>query len=70
MSNASLARFMSFCLKNNVKLGSVDAFQPSYSRSRVMAAVRLRPEQFDAFERETGGRLSEPPKLNLNCPSL
>ena len=68
MSNASLARFMSFCLKNNVKLGGVSAFQPRYSRSAVMAAVRLKPEQFEAFERETGGKLREPPVCNLNGP--
>lgn len=66
MSNASLARFMSFCLKNNVELGSVSAFQPSYPRSSVNAAVRLKPDQFAAFERETGGKLRKPPKINLN----
>ncbi len=67
MSSASLARFMSFCLKNNVKLGSVSAFQPRYSRSTVMAAVRLKPEQFADFERETGGKLRKPPNVKLNC---
>lgn len=66
MSNASLARFMKFCLTRNVEIGSVSAFQPSYRLSAVMAAVRLKPEQFEAFERETGGKLREPPKITLN----
>ena len=66
MSNASLARFMGFCLRNRIKIGDVHAFQPSYSRSQVSAAVRLKPEQFEAFERETGGKLREPPKIHLN----
>ena len=66
MSNASLARFLSFCLKNNVELGSVSAFQPRYHRSSVSAAVRLKPEQFLAFEEQTGGKLRSPPKVRLN----
>lgn len=66
MSNASLARFMSFCLRNNIKIGEVSAFQPNYPRSLVLASVRLKPDQFEAFERETGGKLREPPKINLN----
>lgn len=66
MSKASLARFMTFCLKNNVEIGSVYAFQPSYSRSLVTATVRLKPNQFSAFEKETGGKLREPPIISLN----
>lgn len=66
MSKASLARFMTFCLKNNVEIGSVHAFQPSYSRSLVTAAVRLKPNQFESFERETRGKLREPTKIKLN----
>lgn len=66
MSKASLARFMTFCLRNRVEIGSIDAFAPRYERSRVSASVRLKPEQFEAFERETGGRLREPSKLHLN----
>jgi hypothetical protein len=67
MSNSSLAKFLSFCLKNNVKIGSVGAFDPKYARSMVMAAIRLQPSQFAAFEQETGGKLREPPKVSLNC---
>lgn len=67
MGNASLARFLKFCLTNRVEIGSVDAFNPSYRLSLVMASVRLKPEQFAAFERETGGKLRKPPEINLNC---
>lgn len=66
MSSASLARFMQFCLTNNVEIGTVSAFQPSYRRSAVHASVRLRPEQFTAFEAATGGKLREPPVISLN----
>lgn len=66
MSNASLARFLSFCLKNNVEIGSVSAFQPKYPRSSVLASVRLKPDQFFSFESETGGKLREPPKIVVN----
>ena len=66
MSKASLARFMTFCLTRNVELGGVSAFQPRYSRSTVLAAVRLRPDQFAEFEQETGGKLRTPPKIALN----
>ena len=66
MSNASLARFLSFCLKNNVEIGMVSAFAPSYARSAVHASVRLKPSQFAAFESDTGGKLSEPPVIRLN----
>lgn len=60
MSNASLARFLSFCLKNNVKIGDMHALNPRYPRSHVTASVLLKPSQFEAFEKETGGKLSQP----------
>lgn len=66
MSNASLARFLSFCLKNKVEIGSIDAFNPRVAHSRVSAAIRLRPEQFEAFEQETRGKLHKPPVIKLN----
>lgn len=66
LSNASLARFMMFCLKNNVEIGSVNAFNSRHPRSLVLASIRLRPDLFEAFERETGGKLREPPKISLN----
>lgn len=70
MSKASLSRLMTFVLQNNIELGSISASQPRYSRSAVYCAVRLKPEQFEAFERETGGKLREPPKVNLNCGGI
>ena len=65
-SKASMARFMMFCLGNNVEIGSVDAFNANYRGCQVLAAVRLKPEQFESFEKETGGKLRKPPKVNLN----
>jgi hypothetical protein len=66
MSKASLARFMMFCLSQRVEIGDVYAFSPGYARSLVVASVRLRPDQFEAFERETGGKLRKPPRIVLN----
>lgn len=66
MNNASLACFMSFCLRNNVEIEYVYALRPEYKRSSVMASVRLRPDQVEAFERETGGKLRKPPRVKLN----
>ena len=66
MSNASLARFMTFCLKNRVEIGEVWSLNPKYPRALVIATVRIKPNLFEAFERETGGRLKEPPKVTLN----
>ena len=70
MGNASLARFLKFCLKNRVEIGSVTAFNPEYRLSQVSASVCIKPEQFDAFEAETGGKLRKPPKIKLNCGDL
>jgi hypothetical protein len=66
LTKASMARFMVFCLKKNVEIGSVHAFNPRYDRSLVLASVRIKPDQIEAFERETGGKLRRPPKINLN----
>jgi hypothetical protein len=66
MGKASMARFMVFCLSQRVEIGSIYAFSPSYARSVVIASVRLRPDQFEAFERETGGKLRNPPRIVLN----
>lgn len=65
MTKASMARFMMFCLQNRIEIGSVDAFNPNYRGSLVMAAIRIRPDQTVAFERETGGKLRLPPRLAL-----
>ena len=69
LNKASLARFMLFCLSNNVEIGSVHAFNPRYRNSLVLASVRLHPDQFKRFEAETGGRLRTPPKIKLNSGS-
>lgn len=66
MTKASTSRFLMFCLKNRVEIGDVYAFNPRYHGSSVVASVRLRPDQFEAFESETGGKLRKPPKINLN----
>ena len=66
MTKASMARFMMFCLKNNVEIGSVHAFNANYHGCQVLAAIRLKPEQIEAFEAETGGKLRRPPRLVLN----
>lgn len=66
MTKASMARFMIYCLKNSVEIGEVYAFNPRYHGSMVIASIRLRPDQFDDFERETGGKLAPPPHIVLN----
>lgn len=68
-SKASMARFMMFCLGNNVEIGSVSAFNAKYRGCQVSAAVRLRPDQFGAFEAETGGKLRKPPRIKLCNPT-
>ena len=65
-TKASMARFMMFCLGNNVEIVDVSAFNPKFSGSQVTAAIRLRPDQFEAFETATRGKLREPPTLSLN----
>jgi len=67
-SKASMARFMMFCLANKVVIGSVDAFNPKFANCQVLAAVRLRPDQFAAFETATRGKLRKPPVPILNSP--
>ena len=66
MTKASMSRFIMFVLKNRVELGNLYAFDPRYERSLVLASVRLRPDQFEAFEKETGGKLRKPPVIQLN----
>lgn len=66
MTNASMARFMMFCLRNSVEIGDVYAFNPKHERCLVICSIRIRPEQIPAFESETGGRLRRPPRIVLN----
>ena len=70
MTKASMSRFMMFCLRNSVEFGSVDAFAPEHSGCTVLASIRLRPDQFEDFERETGGKLRKPPVITLNSGDI
>lgn len=65
LSKASMARFVMFCLTNNVVIGDIYPFNYRYRNSQVSASVRIKPEQFAAFEAETGGKLRDPPKLSV-----
>lgn len=66
-TKASMARFMMFVLSNRVELGSVSASGGGrYHGATVEAAVLLKPELIEAFERETGGKLRKPPRVHLN----
>lgn len=67
LSKASMSRFMMFCLSNSVQIGSVHAFNARHPRCQVSATIRLRPDQFTAFEEETGGTLQKPPVVKLNA---
>ena len=66
LSKASMSRFMMYCLTHNVEIGSVHPFNANYKNSLVIASVRLRPNQFQEFEKETGGKLRHPAKIHLN----
>lgn len=69
LSKASMSRFVMFCLCNKVEIGSIHPFNASYPRSQVSAAVRIHPDQIEAFEAETGGKLRKPPRVSLNASS-
>jgi hypothetical protein len=62
----SIARFMMHCMANGIEVGTVWAFNPRYPRSQVSTSVKLRPDQFEAFEKETGGKLRKPPVARVN----
>ena len=66
LSKASMSRFVMYCLTHNVEIGDIHPFNYRYPRSQVSASVRIRPEQFEAFEVETGGKLRKPPRISLN----
>ena len=69
MTSASMARFMMFCLRHNVEIGSVHPFNPKFERCLVIASVRIKPDQIAEFEVSTGGKLRKPPKIHLNSAS-
>lgn len=62
----SVARLMMHCMANGIEVGQVWAFNPRYPRSQVSATVRLRPDQFEEFERATKGKLRKPPVVRVN----
>jgi hypothetical protein len=64
-SKASMSRFVMFCLANNVEIGEIHPFTTS-PRSQVLASVRIHPSLFEAFEKETGGKLHKPPTIKLS----
>lgn len=66
MTKASMARLMMFILRNNIELLQIHAFNPNFHGCQVSAAMRIRPDQIIAFERETGGKLQPPPTIKLN----
>lgn len=65
-SKASMSRFMMFCLRNKVEIGSVDAFNPKYPQCSVSASIRIKPKQVEAFENEVRAKLKTPAKLILS----
>ena len=70
LTKASMGRFMNFVLANEIEIGTIWPFAPQYPRSQVCVTVRLRPDQFDQFEAQTGGTLIKPPKIVLNQNSV
>lgn len=69
MSKAIMTRFVMFCLTSNVEIGQLHPFDYQHRNSQVSASVLIRPDQFEAFEAETGGKLREHPRLSLNSSS-
>ena len=69
LTKASMARFVMFCLTNDIEIGVIHPFNYRFPRSLVSASVRMRPDQFDEFERKTGGKISKPPRISLNTHS-
>ena len=66
LTKTSMTRFIMFVLENHIEIGTLYAFDPTFHRSLVVASLRLRPDQFGAFERETGGKLRLPRTIKLN----
>lgn len=69
LSKSSMTRFVMFCLMNGVEIGTLHPFNRAFPRSAVSASVRIHPDQFAAFEAETGGKLREPPRISLSSHS-
>lgn len=67
LTKASMTRFIMFILENHIGVSDLHAFDRRFKGSLVMCIVHLRPDQVEAFERETGGKLQQLPTINLNC---
>lgn len=66
LSQASMTRFVMFCLLNDIEIGQLHPFNYKHRNCQVSASVRIHPSQFAAFEDATGGRLRKPPRISLN----
>ena len=69
LSKASMSRFVMYCLTNNIEIGDIYVFDYRFRNSQVSVSVRLQPEKFEEFERETKGKLRKPPVMSLNSSS-
>jgi len=66
LTKASMTRFIMHVLENRIEIGQIYAFNPKYKGSLVLATLLLRPDQFEKFEKATGGKLRKPPVIHLN----
>lgn len=66
LTKASMTRFIMHVLENRIEIGQIYAFNPKFKGSLVLATLLLRPDQFEEFEKATGGKLREPPVIHLN----
>lgn len=65
-TKASVARFVMFCLTENIEIGAIRPFNAKFPGCLLMATVRIKSDQVCAFEAATGGKLRLPPKININ----
>jgi len=66
LTKASMTRFIMHVLENRIEIGQIYAFDPRFKGSLVLATLLLKPDQFEEFERATGGNLRKPPVVHLN----
>lgn len=65
-TKVSMTKFIMFCLANNVEMTSVHPFNRKYQGCQISAVVKLHPTLIQSFEKETGGKLVDPPEIKLN----
>jgi hypothetical protein len=66
MSKASLGKFVNGILKHGGEILTLWPFNRHYNRSWVGAVVAMTPDAKEAFEKETGFKLNDPPTISLN----